>query len=53
MAKGPKSPLTDGLKITAPPASDASTKPQGGSVNSDTTRSTVGKAAPTIGPRTA
>lgn len=45
--------LKDGLKNRSPKASDASTKYSGGSVNNDTTRSSVAPTPKSLGPRTA
>lgn len=49
--KRPDTSLHGGMTNKAPSAVEP--KPQGGSVNSEPTRSSVGEAAPTIGPRSA
>lgn len=45
--------LLKGLTNKSASASDASTTHKGGSVNDEPTRSSVGKASKTLGPRTA
>jgi hypothetical protein len=48
-----KTRLLDGLKNRSPSVTDASTKPKGGSVNAEPTRSSVAKTPGTLGPRCA
>ena len=45
--------MLKGLTNKSPPASDSSTRPPSGSVNSETTRKEVAPGQPTIGPRCA